>query len=263
MPTVAVNGTSLYYESSGSGTPLLFIHGTGGSAAMWEPMISRLSPDFRCISYDRRGNARSSAGQDTNGGIEDDAQDASALIRALDVGACHIVALSWGAAVAVEVARRQDHLVKGMVLGEPTIFSLAESDARALLATMQPKIEEAVTAGGPRSAVDAFYNEACGSYWSLLSEQQREPFRANANGMFRDLQAPEYGLSATDLEVINIPCLLLVGTHALKLHREVVATMSGHLPNSRVVPVENSGHVVFGEQPDACAAAVKAFVPAV
>src|SRR4029453_9652587 len=83
---VEANGTELYYEVHGSGSPLLFISGATGDAGHFTHVADALSDDFRVITYDRRGNSRSPrpAGW-TQTSITEQADDAAALLEALPV----------------------------------------------------------------------------------------------------------------------------------------------------------------------------------
>jgi pimeloyl-ACP methyl ester carboxylesterase len=63
MPTVQVNGTSLYYEDTGSdGPPVLLCHGVLWSTAMFAAQIAHLRNTYRCVAYDHRGQGRSERG---------------------------------------------------------------------------------------------------------------------------------------------------------------------------------------------------------
>jgi pimeloyl-ACP methyl ester carboxylesterase len=56
---VEANGTKLYYEVHGTGSPALFIPGATGDARHFSHVADALADDFRVITYDRRGNSRS------------------------------------------------------------------------------------------------------------------------------------------------------------------------------------------------------------
>ncbi|WP_139274109.1 alpha/beta fold hydrolase [Saccharopolyspora flava] len=60
MPTIDVNGTALYYETRGTGPPVLLIMGATGDGGHFDALADLLADEFTVISYDRRGNGRSS-----------------------------------------------------------------------------------------------------------------------------------------------------------------------------------------------------------
>ena len=56
MPTIKTSdGVSLYYEETGTGTPLVFLHEFGGHYLSWEPQVRYFSRRYRCITYAARG----------------------------------------------------------------------------------------------------------------------------------------------------------------------------------------------------------------
>ena len=60
MPHItARDGTRLYYEETGSGTPILFVHEFGGDWRSWEPQMRYFARRYRCITFSARGYAPS------------------------------------------------------------------------------------------------------------------------------------------------------------------------------------------------------------
>ena len=112
---IRVDGAELYYEIDGEGEPLLFIHGLGSCAADWAPQIAYFRANYRIIAFDQRGHGRSSRPRDGYS-IPRFAQDAIALLKALEIGPVHIVGLSLGGLVAFQVAVDAPELVKSMTI---------------------------------------------------------------------------------------------------------------------------------------------------
>src|SRR5262245_23810481 len=125
MPTVNVNGTTLYYDEASTGQPLLFIHGMCGDASVWADQMRRLAPYFRCVAYDRRGHSRSPLGPITQRTVELHTDDAAQLILELGLTPCLVVGSSGGARIALDLIRRYPRLVAGAVLSEPPATALA------------------------------------------------------------------------------------------------------------------------------------------
>ena len=55
MPKIMVNGVGLYYEETGTGTPLLFLHEFAGDYASWEPQMRFFGRRYRAITMSYRG----------------------------------------------------------------------------------------------------------------------------------------------------------------------------------------------------------------
>ena len=104
MPQTAVRtGVTLNYEISGEGDPLLLIMGTSGSMMLWCELVPRLAEHFRVIAFDNRGLGGSERGE-CEIAVAAMAEDASALLAALDIPQAHVMGWSLGSAVVQELA---------------------------------------------------------------------------------------------------------------------------------------------------------------
>lgn len=262
MSTVEVNGATLYYEETGAGIPLLFIHGMCGSADVWMDQVRRLSPQFRCVAYDRRGHTRSS-NPPTDipaGSVTLHADDAAGLIERLGLAPCVLVASSGGARIAFDVVRRFPHLVRGAVLSEPPILALDPDGAADFVAKVKPAIGEAVAARGPEGAVDGFFSVVCPGLWSAIPEVAKQRYRDNLPALWDDLNAPQYQVSTADLPAIGTTSVIIRGTESIPVFRQVAATLADGMPNARLVELAGSGHVTYFEKPAEFEAAVRGLV---
>ena len=116
MPSVEVRtGVTLNYEVTGDGEPLLLIMGTSGSIGLWGDLATRLAEGHRVIAYDNRGLGGSSRGSGpiTSASV---AEDAAALLEALEVPQAHVVGWSLGSAAAQELALAHPGRVLSVVL---------------------------------------------------------------------------------------------------------------------------------------------------
>src|SRR5688572_25813613 len=81
--TIAVNGTTLYYEKSGRGSPLLLLHGWTLTSAFWSPYVAEFESEYEVYAIDLRGHGRSSP-LTNNFFIKQAAQDIAELIDKLE-----------------------------------------------------------------------------------------------------------------------------------------------------------------------------------
>jgi pimeloyl-ACP methyl ester carboxylesterase len=258
MPTIAVNDIPLYYERTGQGPAMLFVHGMCGDAEVWADQAHRFSSDHTCVRYDRRGHTRSGRG---DAPISDalHADDAAGLIEALDLAPCLLVGSSGGAAIGVEVAMRHGHLLSGAVFSEPPLFCLEPQIGRALLCELAPRLEEAMTTDGPVAALDVFFSFVCPGLWSAIDEERKDRYRANADIGFTDLRSPSLDATAADLASVATPALVLAGDRSHPSLRALAHRLAAALPDARFVELEACGHVTYAEQPGAFARAVSVF----
>ncbi|MGH9284948.1 MAG: alpha/beta fold hydrolase, partial [Acidimicrobiales bacterium] len=258
MATIEVDGTTLYYEATGKGPALLFIHGMCGDADVWADQARRFDDRHTCVRYDRRGHSRSEWGEHPISPARH-ADDAASLIEALGLAPCLLVGSSGGAVVAFEVARRHRHLLRGTVLSEPPLFGVEPGAGRAFMGQLAPRLEQALAEGGPAAGVDAFFSFVCPGLWSAIEEGRKDRYRANAGIGFADLKAPPIDLEPADLAAIDLPVLVLAGTASHPAFGSVARRLAAGLPDARFVELEGSGHVTYAERPDAFARAVAAF----
>lgn len=121
MSVLEVPGARLYYESVGSGPPLLLIPGGNGTAHIFRPIAQLLAERFTVITYDRRGFARSEldGAQDYGRRLETDADDALELIKLVARAPATVFGPSSGAIVSLQVITQEPSLVDKLVAFEP------------------------------------------------------------------------------------------------------------------------------------------------
>jgi pimeloyl-ACP methyl ester carboxylesterase len=258
MATITIEDITVHYETSGEGPPLVFVHGSFGHGDVWAEQARRFSDRHTCVRYDRRGHARSSRG-DAPLSATRHADDAAALIEALDLAPCLLVTSSFGAVIGCEVARRHPHLLGGLVASEPPLFSLDPESGARLMSEIKPTIERAIETDGPRAGVDAFLAQVCPGLWACSDEAAKDRYRANAEIGFADMAAPSSDLDTATLHELDIPILVLSGSDSHPSFRVIAHRLAAALPDARFVELEDCGHVGYAEQPDAFFRAVSAF----
>ena len=258
MTTMTIEDTTLHYELSGEGPPMLFVHGSFGFGDVWAEQARRLSDRNTCVRYDRRGHSRSSRGSAPLSAARH-ADDVAGLIEALDLAPCLLVTSSYGSVIGCEVARRHPALLRGIVLTEPPLFSLDPESGRRLMGDIKPGIDEAIASGGPRAGVDAFLSQVCPGLWALCDDDAKDRYRANADIGFADIAAPSSDIDALGLGALDLPALVISGTTSHPSLPAIAHQLAAALPDARFVELADCGHVAYAEQPDAFFHAVSTF----
>lgn len=109
-------GIRLFYEQQGSGEPVVLLYGTGGSHALWEPLIKDFAARFRLILPDPRGTGLTDKPVDEPWPMALLAADLAALLDALGIEAAHVGGLSQGSAVAQEFGIRYPERARSLSL---------------------------------------------------------------------------------------------------------------------------------------------------
>jgi len=116
MPRLIVNAVDLYYEIAGSGPRLLFISGTGSDLRNRPNVFdSPLARHFEILAYDQRGLGQSAVPRGPYT-MADYADDAAALLAALDWQRAAVIGVSFGGMVAQELALRHPQFIQTLVL---------------------------------------------------------------------------------------------------------------------------------------------------
>ena len=150
-------GAELEYAEHGAGAPVLLIHGMGADRQALAPLaaeIAATSSGARAIVYSRRGYGSSSAPEPYAGTtVAEQAEDAVAVLRALDAAPALVAGEDFGALVALDLLLRHGELVTGAVLSDPPLFALVPDAAREL-SEWQERLRAAVAEGGPGAGVE-------------------------------------------------------------------------------------------------------------
>src|SRR3954464_9508760 len=135
MPQTAVRtGVTLNYEITGEGEPVLLITGTSGSIPLWGELAPRLAQDYQVIAFDNRGlgGSERGEGQITVASL---AEDASALLEALEIPRAHVLGWSLGSAIIQELALAHPDRVASAVLS--AAWGRADGFQRSVLTALR------------------------------------------------------------------------------------------------------------------------------
>ncbi len=120
MPFADVNGLSIDYRESGSGDPVVLLHGALSDHRIWSVHREALGSSYRTIAYSSRYHGESSvAPPDDPHAVSDQVDDLIALLGELDAAPAHLVGNSFGGLICILAALREPDLVRSLVLLEP------------------------------------------------------------------------------------------------------------------------------------------------
>ena len=133
MPTMEARGVELAWSERGEGQPVLLVHETAGNGRAWEAVAEALAGEARAISYDRRGWGASSAPEGyRRTTVEEQSEDAAALLESAGAAPALIAGAGVGALIALDLLFRRPDLVTGTLLLEPPVLQMLPLATEAL-----------------------------------------------------------------------------------------------------------------------------------
>ncbi|MDP9228377.1 MAG: alpha/beta fold hydrolase, partial [Actinomycetota bacterium] len=162
MRALELRGVELSCSERGDGPPALFLHRTATDSSAWAPTLAELGEGVRAIAYDRRGWGRSSAPQGyVRTTIEEQSEDAAALLEALDAAPAVLCGAGSGAVIALDLLLRLPELVASALLLEPPILSLLPEATRLL--SEDRELLEGAAGSGREALVDLYLSGGLGA----------------------------------------------------------------------------------------------------
>lgn len=253
MPETHVNGIQVYYDERGSGAPILCIHGAGTSSQLWAEAVEKLAQLGRAIAYDRRGYGRSERQEHCERvNVAEHADDAAALLDALDATPAVVVARSYGGEVATDLALRYPDRVLALVLLEAAPVELLPLSAEWTRA-FRDRVRDVEAESGPDAIGEELIRELAGEgVWDSLPGEVRRVFTHNGPAVLADLQGEWLRVDAAALAAIDQPVLLIAASDSPPQFREPNEVMANALPNARGALV-GGGHLIDPAAPEVLA----------
>lgn len=254
----AHDGTRLYYEKTGSGPALVFIHGLGGNHASWFHQVPAFAQHFTVITLSQRGFAPSSGRQDHyDVGVLVD--DLLSVMDACSVRKASLVGQSMGGWTALGLALRAPERVDALVLAD-TVAGIDDpeiiahhttmlANARALGSTppplgRHPALSPGFSASNP---AEAYLYQTLASFGA--------PAPASIAGQLATAR-----FDNAQLAHMKIPTLFVVGHDDTVFPAALIRRASTHVRGARVVEIADAGHSPYFEQPEHWNEAVTAFL---
>jgi pimeloyl-ACP methyl ester carboxylesterase len=268
------NGITLHYEEEGSGTPVIFVHGSIGDYSYWQDQVDAFGTKYRAIAYSRRYNYPNTNPARPGYSAVVDADDLAAFIRKLHLGKAYVVGHSYGALTALFLATRHPELIRAMVLAEPPAVTLLrhlpdEQIAKGdrMFADIQTRMVgpmKADFAKGDRDAgVATFINYVLDdpSAWAKMSPSDRADTLRDAHEwdvmMTSGTLFPEINPAA--IHAIRVPVLVMSGGVSYRFLGYIDQEIVRLIPQSRSIVYPDAGHQMWYKYPKLCREDTEAF----
>jgi 3-oxoadipate enol-lactonase len=240
----------LAYDESGSGLPLLFIHGWPHNRSLWAAQLSGLPTHARCIAPDLRGFGGSSVKEPYT--MEQYADDLVALLDSFGIDRAVVCGLSMGGYVALAMLRRHRARMRALILTS-TRATADTPDGREkrmrLIAFVEEHGVDALATRQLRAMVGATTYD---SRFELRESLRRLMAGAPLAGVVGALHAMADRPDSTDLlPTIDFPTLVIGGAEDSFTSPAELGSLAEAIPSARLELIAGAGHVCAYERPAA------------
>ena len=222
---------------------LIFVHGVGSTAAIWDSQLAAFSGDYRCAAVELRGNGALTDPDPSLITREGFADDVLAVADRLGFDTFTLVGCSLGGVVAFELWQRAPQRFDAMVI----VGSFARyPDGEKYAQTICDALEEATDMRA--------FAETRAARLGLPPERLRETVEQMAGKSVACYRASTMATWTGDyrdvLPHISVPVLVLYGERDAIAPAALSQEIAGAIPGARLAVVENAGHVANADAPE-------------
>jgi len=260
MPYLTTDdGVRLYYEDTGSGSPVLFVHEFAGDHRSWEPQVRALARQYRCITYSARGYPPSEVPQGVDRYSQARARDdVLAVLDGLDIDRAHVIGLSMGGFATLHFGLSYPQRATSLVLAGVGYGAEAEHQAR--FRTEVDAIAAKLKAEGMQSFAEdyafgptrvQFENKDPRGFLEfkrMLAEHSAQGSANTQQGIQKE-RPSLYDLES-EMRAMTVPTLIVSGDEDWPCLAPSIY-MKRAIGTSALLVVPNTGHTVNLEEPEA------------
>ena len=259
MPNAKTDdGETLYYEETGSGTPVIFVHEFAGDYRSWEPQVRHFCKRYRVITYNARGYPPSGVPKDVSAYSQNRAaDDIKSVLDHLRIDLAHVVGLSMGGFATLHFGFRHPEralslCVAGCGYGaEPGQRELFRTEAVAVADFIKTQgmvaFAEKYTYGPTRVQYENKDPRGFAAFKKMLSEHSVLGSANTQLGCQRE--RPSLYDLVDQMKELTVPTLMLTGDEDWPCLAPGIL-MKQSIPSAALAVMPNCGHGINVEDPD-------------
>ncbi len=248
MPIANTPGLDIYYETCGSGDPLLLIMGFGSTHHWWKWQVDELKDHFQVIQFDNRGVGKTQLPK-KEWTLSDMAADAMALLDHLGIDSAHVMGASMGGMISQYIALEHPTRVRKLILACTTPAMGHKPPDPAVLAKLMPR------PGLPREQIAResldilFVPEFIEREKALVDEVLGVSLAnmAPVRGLMGQMNAIMAHDTRHRLKDIFHDTLVITGADDVLIPPEHSDLLAGSIPKAKLVKLPKAGHGFFVE----------------
>lgn len=254
----AEDGVRLYYEETGSGRTVIFVHEFAGDMRSWEPQMRHFGRSYRCISYNARGYPPSDVpAEHTSYSQARAVDDIKAVLDAAGADDAHVIGLSMGGFATLHFGFRHPNRARSLCVGgcgygaEPEqsdrFKDEAEATAKILLSGSMDAFAEAYGHGPTRVQFENKDPRGFAEFKGMLAEHSALGSANTQLGVQR--ARPSLYTLIDEMKKLKVPTLIITGDEDWPTLMPGIL-MKRNIPSSALAVMPNAGHAINLEDPD-------------
>ncbi len=260
MPyAIADDGVKLYYEETGAGAPVIFVHEIAGDLRSWEAQLRHFGQRYHAIAYNARGYPPSDAPEEVGKYSQDRAaDDIAAVLDHLQLSRAHIVGLSMGGFATLHFGFRHAPRARSLTVAgcgyganpakREDFRAEVAASAALLLEQGTEKFAERYAYGQTRVQLENKSPRAFADFKRQLAEHSDIGSANTLLGVLRE-RPSLYDLK-DQMKALNVPTLILAGDEDSPCLLPGIL-MKEIIPSAALAVMPNCGHAINIEDPDA------------
>jgi pimeloyl-ACP methyl ester carboxylesterase len=249
MSTVRIHGLQLAYEDVGTGPPVVLLHGYPFNRSLWAPQVEALKSSYRIVTPDLRGFGDSEIAPTAT--MKEMAADIAALMDHLGIRRAMLVGLSMGGYVALAFYRQFELSVRGLILADTRPQGDTEEGKLARAQQAKQILMEGMPVIADNMLPKLLHPETVSKRPGVVRRVREMILQTKPAGAVAALQGMATREDHTEfLSRIIVPTLIVVGSDDAITPLQDAETMHQKIRGSRLVTIDNAGHVSNLEQPD-------------
>lgn len=264
MATLFIKGVTYHYQTTGTGDPILLLHGFTGNRTHWDTLTDILHTEYQVITVDLIGHGDTdSPPNHARYSMHHVADDLMQLLAHLGINQCHLLGYSMGGRLALYTALHHPQFIRSLILESSSAGLRTEFERQTRRASDNALADKIESLG-----IDWFAD-----FWATLSlwdsqqslpqnirdTQHQQRKSNNTVGLANSLRGMGTGVQPSlwdQLSTVYAPTTLITGALDTKFCA-INTEMQTALPNATHHTLLNVGHNTHLENPDAFAQLIK------
>ena len=248
---VEVPGGAIAVRITGTGEPLVMVHGAGGDSHNWDGVAERLHDRWRCVLIDRAGygGSRWESPEPTTRAVH--GAHLRAVVAALGLRGAAAVGTSGGALTVVEALRHDPTLLARVALIEPPLRIEGHSvPTRSAPPPPDPTLDMEARGAASIRRLDPLA-------WERMTPADRQRYVRSFPAMFQETSQGSYEVPEAEIRSFPVPTAVIYGAATPEYLRAMSVDLAGALPRGTLREVPGAGHLMYLTHTDQVAALIE------